>query len=79
MSTLEAIAENLMFKEGLICPVMNARRGQVYTALFRSDGRTFERLMPDSAMAVEELDGILSEYGESVSFAGDGYLSRSTP
>ena len=74
VSTLEAIAENLMFKEGLICPVMNARRGQVYTALFRSDGRTLERLMPDSAMAVEELDGILSEYGESVSFAGDGYF-----
>ena len=73
VSTLEAIAENLLLTKGLICPVMNARRGQVYTALFRSDGESLERLMPDSAISIEELDGILAEYGESVSFAGDGY------
>ena len=40
VSTLEAIAENLSVCRGLICPVMNARRSQVYTALFRSDGKT---------------------------------------
>ncbi|MBE6668346.1 MAG: tRNA (adenosine(37)-N6)-threonylcarbamoyltransferase complex dimerization subunit type 1 TsaB [Ruminococcaceae bacterium] len=73
VSTLEAIAENLVFVKGLICPVMNARRGQVYTALFRSDGVSLTRLMPDSAISIEELDGILAEYGETVSFAGDGY------
>ena len=38
VSTLEALANNLVIKKGLICPVMNARRSQVYTALFRSDG-----------------------------------------
>ena len=73
VSTLEAIAENLLMTKGLICPVMNARRGQVYTSLFRSNGETLERLMPDSAISIEELDGILAEYGENVSFAGDGY------
>lgn len=73
VSTLEAIAENLAFAKGLICPVMNARRGQVYTALFRSDGESLTRLMPDSAISIEELDGILAECGEEVSFAGDGY------
>ena len=73
VSTLEAIAENLSVREGLICPVMNARRSQVYTALFRSDGKTLTRLMPDSAMAISELDELLSKYGESVSFCGDGY------
>ena len=73
VSTLEAIAENLSFAKGLICPVMNARRGQVYTALFRSDGESLTRLMPDSAISIEELDGILAEHGEAVSFAGDGY------
>ena len=45
VSTLEAIAENLSVCKGLICPVMNARRAQVYTALFRSDGQTLERLI----------------------------------
>ena len=73
MSTLEAIAENLSVRKGLICPVMNARRSQVYTALFRSDGTQIERLMPDSALSIAELDELLNAYGEPVSFCGDGY------
>ena len=73
VSTLEAIAENLACRKGLICAVMNARRSQVYTALFRSDGESITRLTPDSAMSVSELDDMLSEYGEPVSFSGDGY------
>lgn len=73
VSTLEAIAENLAVRDGLICPVMNARRSQVYTALFRAKGGVLTRLMPDSAISIEELDEMLSKYGEPVSFAGDGY------
>ena len=73
VSTLEAIAYNLRFHRGLICPVMNARREQVYTALFRSDGENLTRLMDDSAIAISELDAILAEYGEEIAFAGDGY------
>ncbi|MBR2354419.1 MAG: tRNA (adenosine(37)-N6)-threonylcarbamoyltransferase complex dimerization subunit type 1 TsaB [Clostridia bacterium] len=73
VSTLEAIAENLSTLKGLICPVMNARRAQVYTALFRSDGISMERLLPDSAISIAELDALLSAYGEPVAFAGDGY------
>jgi tRNA threonylcarbamoyladenosine biosynthesis protein TsaB len=73
VSTLEALAYNLRMHKGLICPVMNARRSQVYTALFRSNGETLERLMPDSAMAIGELDALLSEYGEEVCLCGDGY------
>lgn len=73
VSTLEAIAENLRVINGLICPVMNARRSQVYTALFRSNGERLERLMPDSAISISELDELLSKYGEPVAFCGDGY------
>lgn len=73
VSTLEALAENARVCRGLICPVMNARRSQVYTALFRSDGKTLTRLLPDSAMSLTELDGLLSVYGEEVAFTGDGY------
>ena len=73
VSTLEALALNLSGYTGLICPVMNARRSQVYTALFRSDGEHIERLMPDSAISIDELDVILSEYAEAVRFCGDGY------
>ena len=59
VSTLEAIAENLAFRDGLICPVMNARRSQVYTALFRSKDGVLTRLMEDSAISIEELDELL--------------------
>ena len=73
VSTLEALAENLVSLPALICPVMNARRSQVYTALFRSDGQRLVRLMEDSALSIAELDEILAAYGEEVLFCGDGY------
>ncbi len=73
VSTLEALAENLRMHRGLVCPVMNARRSQVYTALFRSDGERLQRLTPDSAMAIGELDALLYSYGEEVCLCGDGY------
>ncbi|MBQ8432274.1 MAG: tRNA (adenosine(37)-N6)-threonylcarbamoyltransferase complex dimerization subunit type 1 TsaB [Clostridia bacterium] len=74
VSTLEALAYNLIGTNGLICPVMNARRKQVYTALFRCKDGIQERLLPDSALSIEELDGILKEYSsESISLCGDGY------
>ena len=73
VSTLEALAYNLRSHKGIICPVMNARRSQVYTAVFRSDGETVTRIMPDSAMAISELDELLAEYGEDVALVGDGY------
>ena len=73
VSTLEALAENLAHTDGLVCPVMNARRKQVYTALFRAkDGKT-ERLLPDSAIAITELDALLEAYAEPIRLVGDGY------
>ena len=73
VSTLEAMAYNLYIPNGLICPVMNARRKQVYTALFRESNGKMERLMDDSAISVEELDQILATYHEPVYLVGDGY------
>ena len=73
VSTLDALAYNLRGFDGLICPVMNARRKQVYTALFKAHNGVLERLLPDSAIAIEELDKILSQYDEPVRLCGDGY------
>ena len=55
VSTLEAMAWNLVGFEGNLCPVMDARRSQVYNALFSSDGQTVARLTPDRAISLEEL------------------------
>lgn len=73
VSTLEAIAYNLRFHKGIVCPVMNARRSQVYTAIFRSDGEKLERLTDDLAISISELDTMLAECNEEIVLAGDGY------
>lgn len=73
VSTLEALAQNLSITDGLICPVMNARRKQVYTALFRAQNGILTRLMPDDAIAISELDARLAAFDEPVLLVGDGY------
>ncbi len=72
VSTLEALAYNLRGYKGIICPVMNARRSQVYTAIFESDGMGITRLTEDMAISAEELDARLAEYQKDVRLCGDG-------
>ena len=72
VSTLEAMAWHGLAAGGVICPVMDARRAQVYNALFRiEDGRPL-RLCPDRAISLEELADELRVLGESVFLVGDG-------
>lgn len=73
VSTLEALAYNLIGNEGLICPVMNARRSQVYNALFRCENGQITRLCDDRALAIAELDEELSCKSEDIYLSGDGY------
>jgi len=73
VSTLEALARNLEAVNGIVCPVMNARRRQVYTAIFRMENGIASRLLPDSALALTELDEILKSYQEPIYLVGDGY------
>ena len=55
VSTLEAMAWSLAHVEGDICPVMDARRNQVYNARFQAGGGSLTRLCPDRAISIEEL------------------------
>lgn len=72
VSTLAALAASILPHEGLICPVMNARRGQAYNALFLAKGNTLERLCPDRAIALDALMAELAMRDEPVAFVGDG-------
>ena len=72
VSTLEAMAWHGLAAGGLVCPVMDARRAQVYNALFRIEGGRPVRLCPDRAIALEELEEELRGCGESVFLVGDG-------
>ncbi len=72
VSALEAMARNLLPAKGLICPVMNARRGQVYNALFRADGEVLTRLCEDRALAASDLETELAKMDEPFYLVGDG-------
>ena len=73
VSTLEALAYNLIGFDGLICPVMNARRNQVYNALFECRDGVLTRLCDDRAIALTDLDAELAEKGAPIYLVGDGY------
>ena len=74
VSTLEALAENISTLRGILVPVMDARRGQLYTAIFTSDGSSAERITDDAAISIEELAEKLKGYGEErIYLSGDGY------
>ena len=74
VSTLESLAENAAGLNGIIVPVMDARREQVYTAIFKSNGDTLTRILPDSAISISELSVLLGEYDEEkIYLVGDGY------
>ncbi len=72
ISTLDALAESARNVPGILCPVMDARCGQVYNALFRSDGDRLERITPDRALTITELVGELNGYREKIHVMGDG-------
>ena len=74
VSTLDELAENITPLKGILVPCMDARRGQVYSATFKSDGTVCKRLTPDRAIAISDLAEELRTYeGESIYLSGDGY------
>lgn len=72
VSTLEAMAWHGLARGGYICPVMDARRSQVYNALFKiEDGKPL-RLCQDRALALPLLAEELKELDNPVFLVGDG-------
>ena len=72
VSTLEAMAAGLGMFDGHICACMDARRSQVYNALFLADGGNLERLSDDRAIALAELKTDLEHIDGPIFLVGDG-------
>ena len=72
VSTLEAMAFNLGAWQGYVCPVMDARRSQVYNALFYADRGKLRRVTEDRAISLAELGEELKNLSETVFLVGDG-------
>lgn len=69
--TLDAMAYNLYGAGALICPIMDARRNQVYTGIYRFE-TDFETVRAQDAMDMGDLIRILEDMGQPVIFLGDG-------
>ena len=72
VSTLEAMAESLNVWDGYVCPCMDARRSQVYNALFRAEGGKLSRIADDRAIALADLKEELKQLDKPVFLVGDG-------
>ena len=72
VSTLEAMALQLGVWDGLVVPVMDARRSQVYTAAFRMLEGKPERLCEDRAISLQELGQELKNADKPIFLVGDG-------
>ncbi len=74
VSSLEALAMNITSGLGIVCAVMDARRNQLYNALFEINDGELKRLTPDRVITKDELYCELSAYKGKVYIVGDGYL-----
>ncbi len=72
VSTLEAMALGLGILDGFVCAVMDARRSQVYNALFYVNRGVLTREAPDRAISLEELKNQLKALEKPVFLVGDG-------
>ncbi|MFO7294866.1 MAG: tRNA (adenosine(37)-N6)-threonylcarbamoyltransferase complex dimerization subunit type 1 TsaB [Caldicoprobacter sp.] len=73
--TLDGLAFNLAGAGGLICPIMDARRAQVYTSVYRWSGDRLERMEDYMAVSIEKLMEVLNGWNEPVYFCGDGIFA----
>ena len=72
ISTLEAMAESLGIYQGYVCPCMDARRSQVYNALFYVNCGEIQRVKEDRAIALSDLAEELKSLDGPIYLVGDG-------
>lgn len=75
VSTLDALAFNMVGSTFLVCPMFDARKNQVYTSLYMTDrGEGFEKLVQDSVVDIAEIGNFFQEVEKEIVFLGDGAL-----
>ncbi|MDO5126937.1 MAG: tRNA (adenosine(37)-N6)-threonylcarbamoyltransferase complex dimerization subunit type 1 TsaB [Eubacteriales bacterium] len=70
--TCHALAYNAWGTEAIVCPIMDARRGQVYTGIYEFIDGTLEVIEDQMAIGITDLLEKLTEYDRPVIFLGDG-------
>ena len=70
--TTDGLAFNFFGSDKLICPIMDARRDQVYTGLYEFKNDTMQVLLKATAEAIDDTINRVNEMGRPVIFLGDG-------
>lgn len=73
--TVDSLAYNLYGSQKLICPLMDARRNQVYTGLYTFEEGELVTLAAQCAVDISEIMNQINETGREVIFLGDGVLA----
>lgn len=73
VSSVETLAWGMRLCDGIVCPLIGARRTQYYSALFRVQAGEVTRLSPDDVILDADLPAILAPYDEPIRLCGDGY------
>lgn len=72
--TLDVLANNIGSTNALICPMMDARRKQVYTAIYAYEEGQIKRLSDMMCIGIQELSEIIKSYNKEIIFVGDGIV-----
>lgn len=70
--TVDALACNLWGCEKLVCPLMDARRNQTYTGIYRFDNGCLKVIQEQCAVGIDAIINQVNEIGQPVVFLGDG-------
>lgn len=70
--TVDALGFNLYKTTDIICPIMDARRNQVYTGLYEFVSEEYVTLAPQMAVEITDIADEVNKLGKSVIFLGDG-------
>ncbi len=70
--TLDCLAYNIFETDKIICPIMDARRHQVYTAFFKWEDRKFLRISDYMAQDINYVIEEVKKFNKNVIFLGDG-------
>ena len=70
--TLEALAYNVFGTDKYICPVMDARRQQVYNAVYKLEGRKLVAVLEEDTRIIDDVLEYVSTLDREVIFVGDG-------
>ena len=72
VSTLDSLAYNLAYTDGIICPILDALRDNVYTALYDFNNYELNRVSDYVNISIDELINLLKTKECNITFVGDG-------